>query len=1323
MATHGSIEEFSGTGWASWSERLQFYFEANGISEDARKRAVLLTLCGPSTYETVRALVAPQKPSEVPFEEIVSRLRDHFDPRPSELYSRCRFQQRDQLPGESITAYVAALKTLAAQCNFGTPVLADASQGDGSRPQTTMLPLDVMLRDRFVCGLQDAYLQQRLFAENDLTFQKALDISLRAESAKLQQQSIKGSVSEVNKTGAKVPGRNSAAQQTSDKRCYRCDEHHSPDSCAHRASRCRFCRKVGHIEKACIKKKARDKARPHSGILHTVLPPCTCDTEPCHQAQCYDLNHLFTASVPQKHLVELQVHGVNLVFEVDSGASHSIISEDTFRRAWPNKPPSLLDTPVALRTWSGEGLQALGTAVVEVQFKNTTQSLPLVIMKTPGCNLLGRNWFEPLGISIHGINLLACDSSIKAILERFGSVFDDNLNEYKGPLVKLELKDSVSPKFLRARPVPFALKERVEEEIDRLTRQGIIEPIQHSEWATPVVIILKKDGSIRLCGDYRSTVNEASTKASYPLPTVSEVLAKLEGGKIFSTLDLTQAYQQLKVTDEAAAILTINTSKGLYRVKRLPFGISAAPAIFQRCMETTLAGIKGVCAYLDDIIVTGSTQEEHNERLGLVLARLQAQGLRAKMSKCRFGLPEVVYLGHRIDAKGISATDEKIKAIKELPEPTSKATLQSFLGMISFYDRFLEHRATIANELYQLLAKNVPWRWEAKHAAAFKRLKQLVLQKTVLAHYDSSKPLILSCDASPYGIGAVLAQKDSQGREAPIAFASRTLGPAERNYSQLDREGLAVVFGAIHFHQYLAGRHVIIYTDHQPLLGLLSPGKPVPAVVSPRMKRWCIKLAAYDYELAYRPGKCHQNADVLSRLPLSSTDDEPWPPADVLMTEALPNPPLSAQKIALLTQEDPTLRQVYNAVQKGRIRDITADSFKPFRKKDAELSTLRGCLLWGSRVVIPTVVRPEVLKLIHAGHRGVVAMKAVARSYVWWPAIDRDIERTAAECIQCQQSRRDDARTLLPNWEHPSRPWQTLHLDFAGPLEGRMFLVIVDAYTKWLEVRCVPNATSATVILELRRLFATFGIPEKLVTDNGTAFVSAEMTTFCQRNGIRKITSAPYHPATNGQAERMVYELKLALAREKSTDINLRLARFLFKQHSTVSSSTGKSPAQLMLGREFRTNLQLLVPTRPKLHPAHSETLKKDWQPQQQVFARNFGNGPRWIPGVLLERKGLRSWLVQTDTGPVRRHLNHLRVRRMEYPGQPSSLPMPLALDTPNPELTRNERLDAEDSTTAGSTSGEQLSPGKAACPQPALQRRTNPPRNRRPPARYRDSN
>lgn len=195
------------------------------------------------------------------------------------------------------------------------------------------------------------------------------------------------------------------------------------------------------------------------------------------------------------------------------------------------------------------------------------------------------------------------------------------------------------------------------------------------------------------------------------------------------------------------------------------------------------------------------------------------------------------------------------------------------------------------------------------------------------------------------------------------------------------------------------------------------------------------------------------------------------------MTEVLANPPLPAQKIASLMQEDPTLRQVYNTVQKVRIRDLTADTLKPFCKKDAELSALRGCLLWGPRVAIPMVVQPAILKLIHAGHRHVVATKAVACSYVWWPAIDQEIERTAAECIQCQQSRRDEGRAPLPIWEHPSRPWQMLHLDIAGLLEGRMFLVVVDAYTEWLEVRCIPNATSATVILQFRRLFATFGIP------------------------------------------------------------------------------------------------------------------------------------------------------------------------------------------------------------------------------------------------------
>lgn len=250
----------------------------------------------------------------------------------------------------------------------------------------------------------------------------------------------------------------------------------------------------------------------------------------------------------------------------------------------------------------------------------------------------------------------------------------------------------------------------------------MLEPTQHAEWATPLVWVRKKNGD--LCGDYRCTVNEATKKTSYPLPTTEEVLSSLRGGAIFSTLDLAQAYQQLRVTPATAEILTINTIKGLYKVKRLPFGVSASPAIFQRFMETTLCGLAGVCVYLDDIIVSGATEAEHNDRLAAVLQRLAKVNLRLNKVKCRFAVPEVHFLGHRIDAKGIHTTDDKVKAIVEAPAPTSKQTLQSFLGMLAFYDRFLESRATIASVLYELLQKDVPWKWHQKHQNALMSLNK-----------------------------------------------------------------------------------------------------------------------------------------------------------------------------------------------------------------------------------------------------------------------------------------------------------------------------------------------------------------------------------------------------------------------------------------------------------------------------------------------------------------------------------------------------------------------------------------------------------------------
>ncbi|XP_037521382.1 uncharacterized protein K02A2.6-like [Rhipicephalus sanguineus] len=1016
MATpdFGRLPEFSGSSgsWRSWYGRLQFFFEANDITDASKKRAHLLTLCGEQTYDVVCALVQPKQPNQVSYDDIVEMLKAHFDPQPSEVFCRARFQRRDQRHDETVSDYVTALKKLAADCNFGTSVDAAANP--------TMLPLDVMLRDRFVCGLRNEQVQQRLFAEKDLTFKRAFDIALRAENAVEDQKNVKTEFKEIHE---------------------------------------------------------------------------------------------------------------------------------------------------------------------------------------------------------------AC------------------------------------------------------------------------------------------------TMNQVSKKADYPLPTTDEVLSHLRGGKVFSTLDLAQAYQQLHVTPETSEILTLNTLKGLYKVKRLPFGISAAPAIFQRFMETMLSGITGVCAYLDDVIISGKDATEHAERLEEVLKRLRNCNLRLGKNKCCFAVREVSFLGHRIDETGVHTNEEKVRAITNAPAPNCKQALQSFLGMLAFYDRFLKNRATIASCLYQLLQKDATWRWETKHQEAFDKLKRLLLSQTVLAHYDEQKELLVSCDASPYGIGAVLSQRDDQNREAPIAFASRTLGTAERNYAQLDREGLAVVFAAHKFHKYIAGRKVTFVTDHQPLLGILGPGKPTAQVLSPRMTRWCIKLAAYDYNIVYRHGKNHQNADALSRLPLPERLDEPWPPGDVLLFEALSRPPFTATEIARLTQEDSILQRLYKAVQDGTVEKLTGDEFAPYRRRATALAFHRECLTLGSRVIIPSSARSHFLALLHAGHRGMVAMKKCARSYVWWPGIDKVIEETVRQCRECLSTQKSPPKAPIPSWDRPKTPWHTVHVDFAGPLLGRTYLVVVDAHTKWVEVRHVTQATSAVVIDVLRSIFATFGIPRKVVSDNGKAFISNEIRQFYTANGIQATTSPAYHPATNGQAERYVAELKKALLRDTDKSIQCRLARFLYRQHTTIHTATGMSPARAMFGRELLCPLDLLK-RETEIHiPESQETLTKSrrFAVGERVLIRQFLKKPDWIEGEILRRVGPRSWLVKSSHGKVRRHLNHMRKTSQTGQTTPSPTDWSVADDFSDTTSEETPSSSADQRPDSLNMQNNPPSQPSTSTSQAGTTRKLRPPEVRRPPDRYGD--
>ena len=657
------------------------------------------------------------------------------------------------------------------------------------------------------------------------------------------------------------------------------------------------------------------------------------------------------ASLPPPQWVHVGLNGKKEPFQVDNGCPVAIISEQTYRSVRPHLPP-LYPSDLGLRQWTTSPVDIKGFLLIKLTVRSREYVLPLYIGAGSGCNLLGRQWFKPFGIQVeiasepvscevqpapypvHSMSPGQATDFLPEAVRKF-ECFRPGLGCYRGPPVSLRLDPAARPRHLPWRQVAFARKRAVSEEIDRNVREGVYRgPLEHSEYATPIVPIFKRDRRHpRLCGDYRSTINQALEVVKYPMPIVEDALSALANCKVFSKLDLEQAYTQLPVDEESAKLLAVTTHKGIFSVHRVPFGISSGPAIFQRRVCTLLAGIEGVVVWLDDILIAGGNQQDHDERLIEVLRRLSDAGLRLHATKCELNKPNLEYLGFNLDADGLTPLRSRISAVLDAPSPRDVGELRSFIGKMVFYDKFLPNRATILAPLYRLLRDDVQYSWGQEEAKSFLEAKELLCSANLLVHYDLEKELIISCDASPVGLGAVLAHRFADGTERPVEYASRALSKAERNYSQTDRETLSIVFAVNKWHRYLAGRKFEIFTDHKPLLGLFGTSKPIPKVLSPRVERWLVQMGCYNYNVQYRPGKMHGNADTLSRLciPGTAPKDEDVPePAGLFLLTSVESPHLTAEQVAKETAKDPELQQVMTWVREGWPTRAPEGEFKRF---------------------------------------------------------------------------------------------------------------------------------------------------------------------------------------------------------------------------------------------------------------------------------------------------------------------------------------------------------------------------------------------------------
>ncbi|RXN11109.1 Transposon Ty3-I Gag-Pol poly [Labeo rohita] len=730
-----------------------------------------------------------------------------------------------------------------------------------------------------------------------------------------------------------------------------------------------------------------------------------------------------------------------------------------------------------------------------------------------------------------------------------------------------------------------------------------------------------------MCVDY-SQLNSKTRKDAFPLPRIEESLDALAGARWFSTLDLASGYNQVPVAEGDRFKTAFCTPFGLFEYNRMPFGLCNVPSTFQRLMQRLFGDqqCQSVLLYLDDIVVFSSSVAQHLMRLEIVLSRLEQQGLKAKLEKCSFFQKEVRYLGHIISAQGVSTDPSKIQAVSQWRRLETVGELRSFLGFASYYRRFVEGFAKVAAPLHWLVAECVGARprkidsagfvaaWTKECQQSFDGLKSKLTSSPVLAYADFSQPFILEVDASHSGLGAVLSQ-EQEGRVRPIAYASRSLRPTERNmtnYSSMKLEFLALQWAlAEKFREYLLGQKCVVYTDNNPLSHLAS------AKLGATEQRWAAQLASFDIEVRYRSGRSNKNADALSRQNPSQADRLHYESLGTIVPVAVQRSPVPvATQATIVSLPNRSVGDI-GALQRadavfGEVLGFCEKQTFPNSEERRQLSKLALVLLrqWDRlheqdgvvyhrvfrpdggedvfQILLPQALRNEVLTMVHQehGHQGIERTTELLRQRCYWPGMSSDVIRWCQDCERCQVAK--DAQPVAHSFMRhllASRPNKILAIDFTVLEPSRSgienVLVMTDVFTKYsLAVPTRDQRAETVAGVLVTEWCYKLGIPGRIHSDQGRNFESRLMQQVCDLYAIGKSRTTPYHPAGNGQCERFnrtLHNLLRVLPASRKRDWVSCLPQVLFYYNTTPHQATGESPYFLMFGQEPKLPVDFLL--------------------------------------------------------------------------------------------------------------------------------------------------
>lgn len=1184
---------------------------------DKVKIALFLNLVGREGVEIYNILKIAEKNK---FDSVIAEFKKYCAPRTNKTYERFVFNNRNQGTEEPFDHFYGHIKKLIQSCEYDTQE-------------------DSILVDRIILGTNDPKVQEKLLSIQNLSLQRATETCRNAELTNKQLETVR------NKEEASIDALKTRRKHEKTKFvCRKCKGQHGFAECPAFGKKCFKCGKENHFSSACQMGKSGKYQEGQVKKVREVVRKDLESSEDELYVHSLKMVHEATRKSQTVWTEIIRVHDKDINFKIDTGSEVNILPKNIFQNfCINNKSHMVKKCNTVLEAYGGAKLNSIGKINLQCVWSNKVFSVDFLIVDLNVKPIIGLPTCYTFGLVKKCEDVDSVSLNDKEIfIQKNNDVFE-GLGTFSD-VCKIQLKKHSKPVARNARRIPMVIKNKLREKLDKLENENIIARVNEaSEWVNNLVIVEKPDNSLRLCLDPRD-LNKCIEREYFEIPSLEEICSKLSGKKYFSVIDFKDGFYQVKLDDASSVLTTFATPFGCYKFLRLPFGLNIAPEYFQKANFKNFGDIENLIIYFDDLLIASDTLEEHDNTLKKVLERARERGVKFNKNKFQFRQTEVKYIGHIFNDKGMRIDDEKLKAINDLKPPSNKKELQRLLGLINYVRKFIPKLGEIADPLCQLLRKDIIYQWLGIHDKALETIKQELGKNLTLKHFDFEKEITIQTDASENGLGCCLMQN---GR--PVAYASRGLSDTEKSYAVIEKEMLGIVYACQKFHNFVYGRTIKIITDHKPNVSVMN--KQITSVNSARLQRLRLRLLKYDVQVQYLPGKYLYIADYLSRNVSGEKIEQDDDMKEIVhsVEKYLRMSESRKEEFRKETVKDMVLSKVIEHCKNGWKKQKYEGELGVFYNIRHDLQVLDDLIFFNDRVVVPATLRKNMLKMLHEGHFGITRTRDRARGVLFWPGMSADVEREVQLCRTCEKYRYANIKEPLMSHDIPELPFQKIGGDIME-YGGRSYLIVADYLTKWLEIVPLKSKQSSDVIDAFKQIFATHGVPDKVVADN-MPFNSYECKGFAKEFDFKFETSSPRYPRSNGLAERFVQTAKNII--RKSDDMWVALMEY----RSTPITGLKRSPAELLFSRKLKTKLPVVEKQKIKIKEfkqsleSRNESYK-EYYDRHTKLRQGFQDGDtivyrdnnRWRPAIITAKhESPRSYLIDNGINILRRNSNHLR--------------------------------------------------------------------------------